>query len=197
MINQEEYFKDLSVRAHANAKEKGFHDEPMSNDRMVILFNEELMEMHAEIRNGKPDFYIEAEILDEESGVVFIEIEYSAKAYILREKNSHEALYRTLHEYKPEGVLVELADYVIRVADAYGAGYIEKEKINFLGTYQWVKNDSFLRSVIGGFMTAEDSEGNKTPQYFLLPYIDENLRDIIEAKMLYNTTRAHKHGKRF
>jgi len=114
---------------------------------------------------------------------------------------------------KPEGWIVELADTAIRILDAIGG----IDKINFATNC----SDSVLQSLYNltemSIKAASNSIGKKTEQVFtdgkdnfllnlkaMILYLDVefeergfNLIQVIEQKLAYNATRAHKHGKQF
>lgn len=97
--------KTLVAKAHENAVKHGFWEPPLSFGTAIALINSELSEALEEEREGNPDIWF-------------------------KEVNGFKV--SDLNEWrgeKPEGVTVELADAVIRIADLCGHLEIDLEEV--------------------------------------------------------------------
>lgn len=100
----------FSKIVHQNNKDKGWYDNPRSNFETLILVMTELAEAIEELRNGSPLVWVK----DIESrGTVTLTTLGPAPSPIPAYTASGKML-------KPEGVLIEVADAVIRLMDFFG-----------------------------------------------------------------------------
>lgn len=104
---------------------------------------------------------------------------------------------------KPEGVWVELADVVIRCADAMAAwGYefdCDTEIHLTPGRYSFPEYMSLLHSTISDAWHCDQNRALHTlvcEVYYLANHLNIDLDAIIDRKCAYNVTRPYKHGKR-
>jgi len=95
---------ELVSKAHTNAKNHGFWDPPLPFGTAIALIHSELSEAPEEERAGRPLMYFK-----------------EVNGFIVTEFNEWRG-------EKPEGVAVELADAVIRIADLCGYLGIDLEK---------------------------------------------------------------------
>lgn len=101
--------KTLVAKAHENAVKHGFWEPPLSFGTAIALIHSELSEALEEERNGNP----------------FICTPQDETECLMYGKESL-CKYRSR---KPEGVAVELADAVIRIADLCGHLEIDLEEV--------------------------------------------------------------------
>ncbi len=107
---------------------------------------------------------------------------------------------------KPQGVWVELADVVIRCADAMGAWKYKFEVREINIKPQGLNFGSFITELhyaVSEMWDAEDKEFTENILKVLVSYVYKfaelcgiDLDAIIERKHAYNVTRPYKHGKR-
>lgn len=109
---------DLVTRAHSNAKAHGWHEPERTFGELIALCHSELSEALEEYRNGREPtdcYYICYKC---EKGPCALNSEYGADEYTCNPTPSA----------KPEGIAVELADVVIRIADMCGLYGIDLEE---------------------------------------------------------------------
>lgn len=106
--------KDLVTQAHDNAVQKGFWDPPLEFGTAIALIHSELSEALEEVRAGQPPLYCFCT-----AGDVCTDAAHTpaCKNWTPNPLNPVECACRGM---KPEGVAVELADAVIRIADLCG-----------------------------------------------------------------------------
>ena len=117
MNNKPLTITDLINDAHQNAKAKGWHDEKRSFGELIALCHSELSEALEEYRNGREptDCYYVCNKCS--IGPCALNSEYGADEYDCESTPSE----------KPEGIAIELADVVIRIADMCGLYDIDLE----------------------------------------------------------------------
>ena len=103
--------KTLVAKAHENAVKHGFWEPPLPFGTAIALIHSELSEALEEERNGNPDVWFACNESDN-----FICTPQDETECLMYGKESL-CKYRSR---KPEGVAVELADAVIRIADLCG-----------------------------------------------------------------------------
>lgn len=103
--------KTLVTKAHENAVKHGFWEPPLPFGTAIALIHSELSEALEEERNGNPDIWFACNESDN-----FICTPQDETECLMYGKESL-CKYRSR---KPEGVAVELADAVIRIADLCG-----------------------------------------------------------------------------
>jgi hypothetical protein len=120
------FFGDMGIRAliaeaHNTAKEKGWYDPPKTFGEEIALFHEEISEALREHRNGHEFFevYWKISFSDRSESTImsnrrFQELTIRARTTLLEEGRA-----------KPEGIPIELADTLIRIADTCGARNID------------------------------------------------------------------------
>jgi NTP pyrophosphatase (non-canonical NTP hydrolase) len=118
MVNQPLTITDLINKAHANAKEHGWHEPQRSFGELIALCHSELSEALEEYRNGREptDCYYVCNKC--EKGPCALNSEHGADEYDCTPTPSE----------KPEGIPAELADVVIRIADMCGLYGIDLEE---------------------------------------------------------------------
>lgn len=182
---------ELIETAHADAKAKGFWDEPRNTGELLMLIVSECGEALEAHRKGK-----RAE---------------------LEEFNRHEMLHGPEVNKLNFEVLVkdtfedELADIVIRIADLCGYEKMQLQhepRPRTLALFE-PKNTGelllFLTSYIVEFYQTKEGKASQLfamQKAFGMAFIIAQLNDIdlwrhIELKLAYNRTRPHKHGKAY
>lgn len=105
---------DIIKRAHENAVNHGFWDPAPEFGTAIALIHSELSEALEEVRAGRPTLYYECAAV----GVCAEDTPSpSCKDWSDNPNNPADCACRGM---KPEGVAVELADAVIRIADLCG-----------------------------------------------------------------------------
>lgn len=113
--------KSVAVaKAHENAVKHGFWEPPLPFGTAIALIHSELSEALEEERNGNPDIWFACNESDN-----FICTPQDETECLMYGKESL-CKYRSR---KPEGVAVELADAVIRIADLCGHLGIDLEEV--------------------------------------------------------------------
>lgn len=112
--------KTLVTKAHENAVKHGFWEPPLPFGTAIALIHSELSEALEEERNGNPDIWFACNESDN-----FICTPQDETECLMYGKESL-CKYRSR---KPEGVAVELADAVIRIADLCGHLGIDLEEV--------------------------------------------------------------------
>ena len=180
--------KELVKDAHENAKDKGWHDEDRTFGELIALCHAELSEALEEFRKGKR--------LTE--GYYKCEGDYS-------KCNAKCSECKTA---KPEGIPIELADVIIRIADMCGKYGIDAEEIDlekvelgeiptfgdFIAAMHYSLSHSYF---VGESMIRTGCVGLLTTITLIECYCKDNGIDLDEAikiKMEYNKSRSHKHG---
>ena len=206
---------ELSSIIHDNAKRHGWWDEKRSIDEIIALFHTELSEAFEEYRAGKPMVYhvctggLDNCLCDGhptmDQGDVCLRDEY-------RQCNYRRA--------KPEGIAVELVDFVIRVLDYVGYYKIITTEVSTLE--ELVENtpekarEAKLPEIVAGlhlqtsraYAALRDGGilGENATEHFgrlygaigmACAWIEAqgyDYRAIIMEKHEYNKTRSYKHG---
>lgn len=108
---------DIVKRAHENAVKHGFWDPAPEFGTAVALIHSELSEALEEARAGRPDLYFPCN-----AGGVCVDdrSEEGVTCGSRARTASDPETYCSAKSKKPEGVAVELADAVIRIADLCG-----------------------------------------------------------------------------
>lgn len=117
---------ELVKDAHENAIEHGFWDNPPEFGTSIALIHSELSEALEERRSGNPNIWFACIPTDVFAGCRNMTHCESEKGNLGCVKTEAGCTYK--HE-KPEGVAVELADAVIRIADLCGQMGIELEAV--------------------------------------------------------------------
>ena len=160
-------FDSLTCVAHAMAVEKGWWDDGINArpiEDIVNNFHAEASEAWEEYRAGRMETW------------------YADPQAVLAGKLP-----------KPEGFFVEIADLLIRIADAAGAHRIDvdeqctkfvsiEESIAFSirRMHEWIANYDFTLAADECFALADDNH--------------HDLWATIREKLCYNATRPHRHG---
>lgn len=113
--------KTLVAKAHENAVKHGFWEPPLSFGTEIALIHSELSEALEEERNGNPDVWFAC---NENNS--FLTCAPQDETDCLMYGKESLCKYRSR---KPEGVAVELADAVIRIADLCGHLGIDLEEV--------------------------------------------------------------------
>ena len=118
MNNKPLTITDLINDAHQNAKAHGWHEPERTFGELIALCHSELSEALEEYRNGREptDCYYVCNKC--EKGPCALNSEYGADEYTCTPTPSE----------KPEGIAIELADVVIRIADMCGLYGIDLEE---------------------------------------------------------------------
>lgn len=115
---------DIVKRAHGNAVNHGFWDPAPEFGTAIALIHSELSEALEEARAGRPNLYFPCN-----AGGVCVDDrpEEGVTCGSRSRKASDPETYCSARSKKPEGVAVELADAVIRIADLCGHMGIDLE----------------------------------------------------------------------
>ena len=109
---------DYVSQIHETAKEKGWWEKPREDGTILMLVNSELCEAFEEIRDGKPDCYVNHKPRSfGEISTGFTEVDPANPLQSVGELESHTAI---MDNPKPEGTAVEVADAIIRLFDYAG-----------------------------------------------------------------------------
>ena len=170
----------LIPEIHQIAVEHGWWEGERDYGDIIALIHSELSEALEEYRRGKPNFYF------------------------VRNDDWNGRLAAWKGE-KPEGILVELADCIIRILDYFGKeGYQIQEWIP--ARYEFRTFGRFLEDVSIPITTAFVDE--KIHFRFIdlvdamelilwyFEYRGVEPFDLIKAKVQYNRTRPYKHGNK-
>lgn len=192
----------LAAEAHANAVRHGFWAVPDVEERLIALLHCELSEAIQAEREEQPMFYSICERWDgttDKCTLLTLNVcaEYPVDALT---DNGKHCSYR-----KPDGIAVELADFVIRLLD-YAAGNrigIPRNRL-ILETY------SSLPALVNHlhFQINEVERHSKPLQGCIIAdsintvraYLHEqgiDLWSVVREKMDYNKTRPALHGKKY
>lgn len=177
-------WNDLRISSYEDMKLKGFWNADMrrNKDDLAILFISELIEGFSELRKGRKIDYIYAiengAVVDWEEGK------------------------------KPEGPAVDIADFILRVADYCGAFNIENDplKNSFLfrlpqatdayEAYKYVTFENF-KGIIGWKEGKINTSGlivSVTRLLVLCEVFGIDIWKIVYGKKEYNKSRPNKHG---
>lgn len=176
-----ELIKDI----HDNAVKHGWYDTPRDYDVLASLFHSELSEGNEEYRKGRPP------------------------VYFIRNCKIETDLSKRNNE-KPEGTLIELADFVIRILDYCGSIDFDMSK-KLLGTFlidsdEWERVTqtyahfiAYLHSLISDSYKEEEFRDRHLTRAVdaVIRYCGDYNLDLKSAIMLkheYNKTREYKHG---
>lgn len=113
--------KTLVAKAHENAVKHGFWEPPLAFGTAIALIHSELSEALEEERNGNPDVWFACNESDS-----FLTCAPQDETDCIMYGKENLCKYRSR---KPEGVAVELADAVIRIADPCGHLGIDLEEV--------------------------------------------------------------------
>ena len=190
---------DQAQQIHANAKAKGFWDEPRNTGEIFMLIVSELAEALEAHRKGK------------RADMVRFQAEYTGA--------NDQGMIAFLQRVK-DSVEDEIADVVIRILDFCAVQKIDAsmEQFDDLDCERDTENiGERLISITGSVYYASvsaralDLRENEDDRDSLILEIHEALAKLfgfaekegfdliqhIELKMQYNATREHKHGKKY
>ncbi len=174
--------EQLVERAHAMALEKGWWEGGVENRPVVEVTNNlhaEISEAWEEWRAGRMELWWSHR---EQSGMSQTDI---GSAFYM---SSHK---RVECGWKPEGFWIEIADLMIRTADAMGAWGDGLPTI-----CGWYDEDDFPEAISQLHELAHDSNHGVVLVY-CIEFARHHGIDILalcELKMAYNATRSHRHG---
>lgn len=198
----------LCQRSHEISRSKGWYNGEQKDPRPIrlitLLMQSELIEALEEWRSNKK----------------FDEVYFSGKKGETMPGPDLPAHGFAVEDWKPEGILVELADCIIRICQRAGSDETPLEAIinisippavkftddfeEMLATCMADISMSYLVTTPGGKAMAEQGGLPTKPEFFwavtvagIFTWADKNKLDLwhaIELKERYNTTRPHKHG---
>jgi hypothetical protein len=204
----------LCQRSHELSRSKGWYNGEEKDPRPIrlitLLMQSELIEALEEWRSNRK--------FDE---VYFTgrteKMEFPKSSFEEVLKMANEAI--ELKDWKPEGILIELADCIIRIAQRCGSDDIPMQAIIekavpkglLLGDFEEVLatamadiSVSYLVTTPGGKGMAEAAALPTKPEFYwacawesLFQFCEKNKLDLwsaIELKEKYNATRPHRHG---
>lgn len=184
-------FNLLAKKAFENAKAKGFHDKPCTDEHYVMLVACELAEAVEADRGGRRSDIRTYNFLLQEYG---------------------EPLEKHLYEmHIKDTVEDELADAVIRLLDFVGVkgydipeNYITEEQIKneAAEVKEWMKNKSFPDVIFTSCLVNIESAKEIPETLIYAIFVVAELYGIdliwhIKEKMIYNETREMLHGKSY
>ena len=153
--------------AHGMAVEKGWWDDGIANRPLEDIVNN----FHAEVSEAWE--------------------EYRAKRMATWYADPQAVLSGTLP--KPEGFFVELADLLIRIADAAGAHRIDVGEVCFTGPgFRMAANKTIL--MLHDLIAKWKFEDLIDECLSFAAYNDHDLWATIREKLSYNATRPYRHG---
>lgn len=171
----------LSRQIHQDNVDKGFWDHDRPQEEIRVLIVSEIIEAMEEVRSGRPQVYH----VNKDGAIV--------------EGMSFDG-------HKPEGEAIELADAAIRIMDYIG--FIIRIKPDLclqvedsikIFDVTLDKNEMFNYFYLASMVY----ESNSAPDHLLSAVFSFakakgiDLEPMIEAKLAYNRTRPHKHGKQY
>ena len=190
---------DLIKEAHENAVAHGWWEEERPFAELIALTHSELSEALEEYRDGR------------ELG----EIYYSCTAGGRGNENCLFPGVRPCPEkcknLKPEGIPIELADVIIRIADYFGRYKIQVDELKSRATHQTVRDKigTLCELIAHGHWLLGMAYVSKEEElrYSLMALLVDHIRDFcqcngidiekaINIKMRYNKTRPYKHNKK-
>lgn len=188
---------ELQQQAHALAREKGWWDHARDPDEVFANFHAEISEAWEEYRSGEPI----TEVRFFRDSVQSVDVDMS------QPQSPNYLLMPSLPaHYKPTGFFVELADLVIRIADAAQAWGMTLVAATPMTDFRSVA--SFVMHAHEEVCHAWDAfKGNLRgdSRYHLQNVVDccfafaqqhgVELFKVIELKQAYNRTRPYKHSR--
>jgi len=186
-MNQKE-LEQLATGIHIAAVEKGFYsvteDADDLKDIMIASIHCELSEALQEDRHGSPMVYVDDITLDGRIEDI--------------------ALF---DGRKPEGVAVELADFVIRLLD-YAVGFKQDlsaySMIKYYGGRKVIRKADLPTLIVRLHSMVVDVEGDSPLIGGAIRYVEHwldyrgiDLWEIVRIKREYNESRPRLHGKRY
>lgn len=193
---------DLAKKIHENAKAKGFWDEPRNTGEMFMLIVSELAEALEADRNGKR--------------ADMIEFNESIDKYLGKGFNVHYGgiFEREFKLHIKDTVEDELADTTIRILEfCFFRGYDFDAILNMESVMNCCSakpTENFGHNIMCITATVSEAflEENNKPCGPLLgcaikaiqslsKHMGFDLMRHVELKMQYNSTREHKHGKKY
>lgn len=190
----------LARDIHKNAVEHGWWEEKRSLPEVIALIHSELSEALEEYRSGKPNLWfacIPTDIFNGCRNMAHCESEKSNLGCVKSE-------FCRYKDEKPEGIVVELADAIIRILD-----YCAWRKIDIEEALNLRKagNDTYtLPELIAEchYLIAQAHKCEEPRSLYFAECIslikfwcDENAANIDEVIMIkheYNKTRPYRHG---
>lgn len=118
-------YNELATIIHENAVTHGWWDKERSFAEVVALIHSELSEALEEYRSGKPNLWFACIPTDIFNGCRNMTHCESEKGVLGCAKTTEFCRYK---DKKPEGIVVELADAIIRILDYCGFAGIDIEK---------------------------------------------------------------------
>ena len=194
-------YNELAAIIHENAVAHGWRDTERSFAEVVALIHSELSEALEEYRSGKPNLWFACIPTDIFNGCRNMTHSESEKGVLGCAKTTEFCRYK---DKKPEGIIVELADAIIRILDYCGYSGIdiemalEERKAGF-NTYtlpELVAECHYLLSKAYKNIEARSLYLAECISNIAF-WIKENGGDIEEAIVLkheYNRTRPYRHG---
>lgn len=184
-------YNELAKAVHENAVAHGWWDEERSFAEIVALIHSELSEALEEYRSGKPFVYFAIETIQRDGKVIpEIRTDYGDGNYTGE---------------KPEGIVVELADVIIRILD-----YCGKRGLDIEEAAEGRRIMAFDKITLPELVTEchcllskAYKEEEARSLYFawcinlIAFWVKENGGDLDEAIVLkheYNKTRPYRHG---
>lgn len=191
-------YNELATIIHKNAVSHGWWEKERSFAEIVALIHSELSEALEEYRDGKPMLYLASGKCKYHGGLCIPDAQDECP------DDPHEC---GAHEReKPEGIVVELADAIIRILDYCGFAGIDidevlKERRAGFITYtlpELVTECHYLLSK--AYRSAEPCSLYFAECISLISFwVKENGGDLDEAIVLkheYNKSRPYRHGRK-
>jgi hypothetical protein len=202
----ERTISSLCQRSHELSRSKGWYDGQEKDPRPIrlitLLMQSELIEALEEWRSNRK--FDEIYFSYEENGVHMV----TPPGHMLKDDAPVE-------KYKPEGILIELADCIIRIAQRCGSYEtpIERFELGFSSDFEEMLaaamadiSMSYLVTTPGGATMASMSNMPLSPAFYwahawggIFSWAEQNKLDLwaaIELKERFNATRPHRHGNK-
>ena len=189
--------KELQLQVHTLAQAKGWWPPERDPDEVFALMHSEISEALEEWRTGKPLTFMKFHGAD---GGLLLNINDEHQTLVSGGINWPLALEEASLGSKPEGFMVELADLVIRIADAAQAWEIE---LFFMEGGLCTKS---VAKLVCHFH--EQVVKAQHPQhareclsmcvcscFFFAKQHNVDLFQVFHLKHAFNATRPHRHGK--
>ena len=177
--------KELVKDAHENAKAKGWHDEDRTFGELIALCHAELSEALEEYRNGRG------------LGEIYY-VGYDMSDNKVEKDHKFEGVYGLC---KPEGIPIELADVVIRIADMFGKNGTDITLVTRHTFYREFDTFGDFISLCHLHLSMAYEYNSYKSLKGLITVIEKfcsgaeiDLDEATRIKMEYNKGRSHKHG---
>lgn len=179
---------ELIQVAHADAKAKGWWDEPRNTGELLMLIVSECGEALEAHRNGRM------------GDLQQFDARYPERNCELSEEASLSLFRNAFEDYIKDSFSDELADIVIRIADRMGAaGWLFNESSRHHFTMKVSDNTGECLYMVSRWVIDDQASLSEAMARVFAIAHQHNI-DIwrhIELKLAYNRTRSYRHGKAY